>query len=389
MTSAAAPSPRPFVVGIVGGGQLARMMYGAAIGLGVEVHLLAEGPDVSAAGVVHQVTVGDYTDPGTVRAFAQGCDVITFDHEHVPGELLRELEAAGVVVRPGSEALRHAQDKAVMRQRLTALGLPCPAYRVVADVAELVAFGDEQGWPVIAKTSRGGYDGHGVWKVESAAAAAEPFAGLGPGIQIVAEEFVDFDRELSAIVARSPSGQAVAYPVSESVQVQGVCVETVTPAPGLDDEQAVGAQLLALTVAHELEVVGLLAVELMQRRDGSVVVNELAMRPHNTGHWTLGGAHTSQFDNHLRAVLDLPLGDPAARAPWTVMANVLGGTVEDLPSALLHCYARDRRLRVQLYGKAVRPGRKVGHVTTYGDDLASTRKRARHSAAYLMGDPDA
>ncbi|WP_375423837.1 5-(carboxyamino)imidazole ribonucleotide synthase [uncultured Friedmanniella sp.] len=389
MTSSAASPPRPFVVGIIGGGQLARMLYEVSIGLGVEVHLLAEGPDVSAAGVVHEVTVGDYTDPATVRAFAADCDVVTFDHEHVPGDLLRELEAAGVVVRPGSAALRHAQDKAVMRERLNAKGVACPAYRVVADVAALVAFGDEQGWPVIAKTSRGGYDGHGVWKVASAADAAEPFTDLAPGVQIVAEEFVDFQRELSAIVARSPSGQAVAYPVSESVQRDGVCVETVTPAPGLDPEQAVAAELLALTIAHELEVVGLLAVELMQRRDGSVVVNELAMRPHNTGHWTLGGAHTSQFDNHLRAVLDLPLGDPAARAPWTVMANVLGGTVEDLPSALLHCYARDRRLRVQLYGKSVRPGRKVGHVTAYGDDLATTLKRARHAAAYLMGDADA
>ncbi|GAA1839594.1 5-(carboxyamino)imidazole ribonucleotide synthase [Microlunatus capsulatus] len=389
MTTPAAPGPRPFVVGIIGGGQLARMTYAASIGLGVEVRLLAEGPDVSAAGVVHDVTVGDYTDPATVKAFAARCDVVTFDHEHVPGGLLRELEDDGVVVRPGAAALLHAQDKAVMRERLTALGLPCPAYRVVADEDALVAFGDQQGWPVIAKTSRGGYDGKGVWKLGSAADAGLPFADLAPGVQVVAEEFVDFARELSALVVRSPSGQAVAYPVSESVQRDGVCVETVTPAPGLDPDQAVAAELLALTVAHELEVVGLLAVELMQRRDGSVVVNELAMRPHNTGHWTIDGAHTSQFENHLRAVLDLPLGDPATRAPWTVMANVLGGTVEDLPSALLHCFARDRRLRVQLYGKSVRPGRKVGHVTTYGDDPAETRKRARHAAAYLMGDPDA
>jgi 5-(carboxyamino)imidazole ribonucleotide synthase len=377
------------VVGIIGGGQLARMMYQASIALGIEVRLLAEGPDVSAAGVVHDVTVGDYTDPATVKAFAAGCDVVTFDHEHVPGGLLRELEDAGVAVRPGPQALLHAQDKAVMRERLSALGLPCPAYRVVPDPAALAAFGDEQGWPVIAKTSRGGYDGKGDWKLDSAADVDAPFAGLTPGVQVVAEEFVDFARELSALVVRSPSGQAVAYPVSESVQRNGVCVETVTPAPGLDPEQAVAAELLALTVAHELEVVGLLAVELMQRRDGTVVVNELAMRPHNTGHWTIDGAHTSQFENHLRAVVDLPLGDPATRAPWTVMANVLGGTVEDLPAALLHCFARDRRLQVHLYGKQVRPGRKVGHVTTYGDDLAETRRRARHAAAYLMGDPDA
>lgn len=383
---------RSYVVGIIGGGQLARMMYEASISLGITIRLLAEGPDVSAATIVHDVTVGDYTDPQTVKDFAARCDVITFDHEHVPTELLRELVDAGIAVRPGPEALVHAQDKAVMRDRLTALGAPCPAHRVVADVAALIAFGDEHGWPVIAKTSRGGYDGKGVWKLDSAAEAAEPFAALAAaadGVQIVAEEFVDFTRELSALVVRSPSGQAVAYPVSESVQRNGVCVETITPAPDLTQDQAVAAQQLALTIAHELEVVGMLAVELMQRADGSVVVNELAMRPHNTGHWSIDGAYTSQFANHLRAVLDLPLGDPSARAPWTVMANVLGGAVADLPSALLHCFARDPRLRVELYGKSVKPGRKVGHVTTFGDDLTDVRKRALHSAGYLMGDPNA
>ncbi|CAA9414970.1 MAG: N5-carboxyaminoimidazole ribonucleotide synthase [uncultured Propionibacteriaceae bacterium] len=380
---------RPFVVGIIGGGQLARMMHAASIGLGVTVRLLAEGPDVSAAGVVHDVTVGDYTDPATVRAFADRCDVITFDHEHVPPAVLRELETAGIAVRPGSEALLHAQDKVVMRERLTALGMPCPAHRVVADPAALEAFGNDQGWPVIAKTSRGGYDGKGVWKIDSAAGVAEPFVELSDGVRVVAEEYVRFNRELSALVTRSPSGQAVAYPVSESVQRGGICVETITPAPGLSAVQSVAAQQLALTIAAELGVVGMLAVELMHRDDGSVVVNELAMRPHNTGHWSIDGSHTSQFDNHLRAVLDLPLGDPAARVPWTVMVNVLGGSVEDLPSALLHCFARDRRLRVQLYGKQVKPGRKVGHVTTFGHDLAEVRKRAWHAANYLMGVPDA
>jgi 5-(carboxyamino)imidazole ribonucleotide synthase len=380
---------RSFVVGIIGGGQLARMMHAASIGLGIEVRLLAEGPDVSAAQVVHSVTVGDYTDPETVRAFAAGCDVVTFDHEHVPTGLLRELEAAGVAVRPGPDARVHAQDKVVMRERLAALGAPCPVNRVVADAEALVAFGNEQGWPVIAKTSRGGYDGRGVWKIESAAGADEPFAALKPGVQILAEEYVPFVRELSALVVRSPSGQAVAYPISESTQRNGICVETVTPAPGLTDEQAVGAEQLALGIAAELGVVGVLAVELMQREDGSVVVNELAMRPHNTGHWTIDGSHTSQFENHLRAVLDLPLGDPAARERWTVMANVLGGGVDDLVSSLLHCFARDRRVRVQLYGKPVRPGRKVGHVTTFGSDLDDVRGRAWHSANYLMGVQDA
>jgi 5-(carboxyamino)imidazole ribonucleotide synthase len=372
------------VVGIIGGGQLARMMHAASIPLGVRVRLLAEGPDVAAAQVVHDVTVGDYTDSDTVRTFAAGCDVVTFDHEHVPTDLLRELERSGTAVRPGPDALVHAQDKVVMRARLTALGAPCPVHRVVADPAALVTFGDEQGWPVIAKTSRGGYDGKGVWRVASAEQAGVPFDGLADGVQILAEELVRFTRELSALVARSPSGQAVAYPISESTQRDGVCVETVTPAPGLTEEQAVAAEQLALTIAHELGVVGVLAVELMQRDDGSVVVNELAMRPHNTGHWSIDGAHTSQFENHLRAVLDLPLGDPTTRAPWTVMANVLGGGVDDLASALLHCFARDRQVRVQLYGKPVRPGRKVGHVTTFGSDLDDVRHRAWHSADYLM-----
>jgi 5-(carboxyamino)imidazole ribonucleotide synthase len=390
-------STRRFTVGIIGGGQLARMMYEASIPLGIDVRLLAEGPDVSAATVVHDVTVGDYTDPDTVKEFASRCDVITFDHEHVPTALLVELETAGVAVRPGPDALVHAQDKVVMRDRMTALGAPCPAYRVTADPDALIAFGDEHGWPVIAKTSRGGYDGKGVFKIDSAADAGVPFGALAEGVVIIAEEFVDFARELSVLVVRSPSGQAVAYPVSETLQRGGVCVETITPAPNLPADQRIAIEELALRIAHELEVVGVLAVELMQRRpvedgsapsgDGEAVINELAMRPHNTGHWSIDGAHTSQFANHLRAVLDLPLGDPTARAPVTVMTNVLGGSVADLPSALLHCFARDPKLRVELYGKEVKPGRKVGHVTTYGHDLADVRKRARHAADYLMGRP--
>jgi len=384
---------RSFTVGIIGGGQLARMMYTASVALGIRVRLLSASPDDSAAQVVGDVTVGEHTDAEAVRDFAAGCDVVTFDHEHVPTELLRELEADGVAVRPGPAALVHAQDKAVMRQRLTELDVPCPQHRVVADVAALTAFGDAQGWPVIAKTSRGGYDGKGVWKLDDAAAAAAVMApvfdGLADGVVVVAEEFVDFARELSALAVRSPSGQAVAYPVSESVQRDGVCWTTTTPAPELPEDRAVVAQQLALRLAKELDVVGVLAVELMERRSGELVVNELAMRPHNTGHWSIDGAHTSQFENHLRAVLDLPLGDPATRERWTVMHNVLGGSVADLPSALLHCFARDRRLRAELYGKQVRPGRKVGHVVTFGDDLERVRRRAAHAAGYLMGDPDA
>ncbi|MEL4358681.1 MULTISPECIES: 5-(carboxyamino)imidazole ribonucleotide synthase [unclassified Luteococcus] len=402
MDSQSSSARRPYVIGIIGGGQLARMMHQASIGLGVRVRLLAEGPDVSAAQVVRDVTVGDYTDQQATLDFARGCDVVTFDHEHVPTELLHQIEALGVAVRPGPDALVHAQDKAVMRARMAELGAPNPQWQVCQGVEELVAFGERIGWPVIAKTSRGGYDGKGVWKIDGPDQAREPFEALAQqattvdggvidrsGTVIVAEEFVDFARELSCLVVRSPQGQAVAYPVSQTLQTDGICAETITPAPDMSEEQASELQQLALRIAGELGVVGLLAVELMQRRDGSVVVNELAMRPHNTGHWSIDGANTSQFENHLRAVLDLPLGDPGLRAPHVVMTNVLGGSEPDLTGALQHCFARDRRLRAHLYGKDVKAGRKVGHVTTYGDDLADVTKRARHAAGYLMGDRNA
>ncbi|WP_411567165.1 5-(carboxyamino)imidazole ribonucleotide synthase [Raineyella sp. LH-20] len=392
---------RPFVVGIIGGGQLARMMYGPATRLGLHVRLLAEAPGVSAEQVAHDVVVGDYTDRATVLAFAEGCDAVTFDHEHVPTTLLEELEARGVAVRPGPGALVHAQDKVVMRERLAALGAPCPTYAVVDSAADLVAFGDRIGWPVIAKTSRGGYDGKGVWKIDGPDQASVPFDAVASGevgggttagsgtsgqVRILAEEFVDFTRELSALVVRSPSGQGVTYPISETVQDHGICAETITPAPGLDEARVLATQQLALRIAGDLGVVGVLAVELMEARDGRILVNELAMRPHNTGHWSIDGAHTSQFENHLRAVADLPLGDPAARAPWTVMENVLGGSREDLAGGLLHVMSRDPQLKVEFYGKTVTPRRKVGHVTTYGSDLADVRERARHAARYLMGE---
>nr|WP_239581007.1 5-(carboxyamino)imidazole ribonucleotide synthase [Streptomyces sp. HB132] len=375
------------VVGMVGGGQLARMTHEAGIPLGLKFKLLSDTPQDSAAQVVGEVVVGDYRDLETLRAFARGCDVITFDHEHVPTEHLRALEADGIPVRPGPDALVHAQDKGVMRARLTEIGAPCPRHRIVKDAADAAAFADEVGgFPVILKTVRGGYDGKGVWVVRSEADAAEPFRA---GVPVLAEEKVDFTRELAANIVRSPHGQAVAYPVVESIQVDGVCDTVIAPAPDLDERLAGEAQQLALRIAAELGVVGHLAVELFETRgpDGEpgILVNELAMRPHNSGHWTQDGAVTSQFANHVRAVLDLPLGDPRPRATWTVMSNVLGGDYPDMYQAYLHCMARDPQLKIHMYGKDVKPGRKVGHVNTYGDDLADVRERARHAADYLRG----
>jgi 5-(carboxyamino)imidazole ribonucleotide synthase len=247
-------------------------------------------------------------------------------------------------------------------------------------------FARHVGWPLVLKAATGGYDGKGVWVVRSPEECPEPVATAeAAGVGLLAEELVDFRRELSALVVRSPSGQAAAYPVVESLQVDGICKEVVAPAPGLDPALAGEAQRLALTIAGELEVTGVLAVELFETTDGRILVNELAMRPHNTGHWTQDGAVTSQFENHLRAVLDLPLGSPVARARWTVMVNILGGTGR-LYDGYPHALARDPRLRVHLYGKEPRPGRKVGHVNAYGDDLQECLERARHAAAWFAGE---
>jgi 5-(carboxyamino)imidazole ribonucleotide synthase len=387
------PSGFP-VVGMVGAGQLARMTQPAAVALGVRLRVLADHPDDSAAQVVPDASIGDHRDPAAVSAFAKGCDVLTFDHEQVPPALLEELAADGVVLRPGPAALVHAQDKAVMRRRLSDLGVPVPRWTMVHDEAELAAFADLVGWPVVLKTPRGGYDGKGVLVADSPAGAADWLARCGregPVTGLLAEEQVAFSRELGVLVARSAMGQAAAWPVVESVQVDGVCREVIAPAPGLDPELAVRATRVGLQIAGALGVVGVLAVELFQTAPGDVghdagfVVNELAMRPHNTGHWTIDGAITSQFEQHLRAVLDLPLGDPRPRQPWAVMVNVLGGDHPDLYRSYLHVMARDPGVKVHLYGKSVRPGRKVGHVTVCGDDLETCRARARHAADFIAG----
>ncbi len=384
-------------VAVVGGGQLARMMAQAATALGVRLRLLTTDPDDSAAQVIADTLVGHHTDEAAVRSVLPGVQALTFDHEHVPSELLRALEAEGVAVRPGPAALLHAQDKLAMRERLGALGVGCPLWATAKSAADVVTFAEGMGdlarasaagWPVVLKTPRGGYDGKGVRVLHSgedlaASEAAAWFEQFPDGLLV--EERVDFVRELAVLVARSPSGQAAAWPVVQTTQVDGVCDEVVAPAPGLDESLATSATADALRIAADLGVTGVLAVEGFETRDGRFLVNELAMRPHNSGHWTIDGAVTSQFEQHLRAVLDLPLGDVTARAPWTVMVNVLGGKYDDLYRSYLHVMARDPAVKVHLYGKSVRPGRKVGHVTAYGDDLDAVRARARHAADFIRG----
>lgn len=370
------------VVGMVGAGQLARMTHQAAIALGQSLRILAADPDDGAALVAADVHSGHHTDLEALRAFAKGCEVVTFDHEHVPTEHIRALIADGVTVLPGPDALLYAQDKRLMREKLSELGFPVPRWAPISSTADLVAFGDDVGWPLVVKSTRGGYDGKGVWVFGSIAEAAQL---LESGTPVIAEERVPLVRELAAVVARSPFGQVAAWPVVETVQQNGICVEVLAPAPGLSEERAIAAQELAIRVASALDVVGVLAVELFETAQG-VLVNELAMRPHNSGHWTIEGSRTSQFEQHLRAVLDYPLGETGLTAPVVVMANVLGGPEGgmSIDERLHHLFAAEPGVKVHLYGKAVRPGRKIGHVTALGDDLDTVRARAQRAAKWLQ-----
>jgi 5-(carboxyamino)imidazole ribonucleotide synthase len=368
---------------MVGGGQLARMTSQAATGLGVGFRVLAGSAADSAAQVSAGTWLGDYRSLADLHAFAAGCDVITFDHEHVPDAHLTALERDGVQVRPAAAALRFTQDKLAMRERLTGLGVACPRFAPVRTLAEVEEFAAGS-WPVVLKAVSGGYDGKGVWVCDSAAQAATVLAntGLAHGIDLLAEEYVPFERELAALAARSPHGQGAVYPVVQTVQRDGICREVIAPAPGLAPGRAAQAEALALRVAAELGVTGLLAVEMFETPAG-LLVNELAMRPHNCGHWTIEGARTSQFEQHLRAVLDLPLGSPAMAAPVAVMANVLGGDDADVYDRYIHVMAADPAVKVHMYGKPVRPGRKIGHVTVTGQDPEELADRARRAASYL------
>jgi 5-(carboxyamino)imidazole ribonucleotide synthase len=382
------------VVGIIGGGQLARMCAAPAAELAITLSVLAEAPDAAAAQVIPSAPVGSHADTDAVLAFARECDVVTFDHEHVPSEVLDALVAEGIPLHPSPAALHFAQDKLAMRHRLTEIGVACPAWAQARSLTEVEEFAERVGWPVVAKTPRGGYDGKGVRVVESASEIADWLDSVGADGPmrdgVLLEERVDFVRELAVVIARSPSDQAAAWPVVETVQTEGICTEVLAPAPGLDPHLASVATEAGLRIASQLGVTGVFAVEMFEVRDPETgrpgyVVNELAMRPHNSGHWSMDGAITGQFEQHLRAVLDLPLGAPSAREPHTVMANVLGGDYPELYPAYRHIMARDPGLKVHLYGKGVRPGRKIGHVNVSGTDLADLRERARHAADYLAG----
>jgi 5-(carboxyamino)imidazole ribonucleotide synthase len=376
-------------VGIVGGGQLARMMVQAAIPLGIGVRVLAERADDGAARVCPDVTIGRADDPEALQAFAAGCDFLTLDHELVDLDALEAIAASGVAVRPGARTLAYAKDKFHQRTEFAAAGLPVPDFEDLPPGQDggtaLLAFTGWRGWPVVAKAQRGGYDGRGVWilqDVEEARVLREECEANG--VPLLMEEFIPIQKELAVLVARRPSGEMAVYPVVETVQRDGICHEVLAPAP-VPPEVAAEARAIGERIATLTEATGIVAIELFWTVDGRLLINEIATRPHNSGHFTIEGAQTSQFENHLRAVMDWPLGPVELVAPSVVMANLLGADSESLAPRLPATLDLDPGVHPYLYGKQVRPGRKIGHVNALGDNLDETRRRAIRAAAILAG----
>jgi len=363
------------IVGVIGAGQLARMSIAPATALGVDLLLLAADSQDSGAQITNHV-VGDYKDLETVRAFARRCDVVTFEHELIPLSIIKALEADGVVVRPSSSSFLYSQDKAAMRERLSTF--PSPGWQIVTSADQVKEF------PVMAKAISGGYDGRGVWKVADAQELSSLLQKTG---KLLIEDLVDFDYEIAVMVARSPHGQAATWAPTQTIQKNGICTMTISPAPHISLDVSEKAQKLALDVAATVGVVGVMAVEMFVKGE-DLFINELAMRPHNSGHWTIEGSHTSQFEQHLRAVLDLPLGDPSMTAPLAVMGNVLGGDKPDMYRPYLHLMARSPALKFHHYKKEVRPGRKIGHVTMVGENLIELTREVQHALDYMSGEVD-
>lgn len=379
-------------IGVVGGGQLARMMAPAATELGLELQVLAESDDVCATRAVPYAPVGDYRDFDTLHEFARGVDVLTFDHEHVPTDFLQRLIDDGINVQPRPGALVHAQDKLEMRKAVDRLGLPNPTWAEVKTLNELLVFGEETGWPVVLKTPRGGYDGKGVLVLDDADQARHQAATWFDQLpertdfsSLLVEEKVPFTRELSALVARRDSGEVRAWPVAESIQVNSVCDEVIAPAPGLSEDLVKAATAAAVQVATELEVTGVMAAELFEVPGSAAgfMVNEFAMRPHNSGHWTQDGSVTSQFEQHLRAVANLPLGDTSLKGDYALMKNFLGGENQDIFGVYPQVLGNYPAAKLHFYGKEPKPGRKIGHINMVGSNLTTMRQQAT-AAAHLL-----
>lgn len=365
-------------LGVIGAGQLARMMVSPATELGIQLKVLAQDSSDSAAQVC-DFMLGEPSNLDSVLTFARSCDVITFEHEQVPQSVIKHLENNGIKVYPRSDSFIFSQNKIEMRKKMDELGLPNPRWQNYAGGKVDIPF------PLVAKTVTGGYDGRGVFIVSSNEELISLHNDIG--LPLLLEEKLNFESEIAIMVARSPHGQAATWAPTLTIQEAGICTTTITPAPNISEELATQASSIALRIAQGIGVVGVMAVELFQVGE-KLIVNELAMRPHNSGHWTIEGSRTSQFEQHIRAVLDLPLGDTSLTAEWAVMGNVLGGQKSDMYRPYLHLMARTPALKFHQYKKDVRPGRKIGHVTLLGSDLLELRTEVEHALDYLSGAVD-
>ena len=365
-------------LGVIGAGQLAHMMAAPATQMGINLRLLAHDSTDSAAQICEHV-VGNPNDAQAVLDFARTCDVVTFEHEQVPQSVIKNLEQNGIKVYPRSDSFIYSQNKVEMRKKMDELNLPNPKWQEYSGGDTSIKF------PLIAKTITGGYDGRGVFVVKTPEELDSIHKEIGQTLLL--EEMLEFDCEIAIMVARSPHGQAATWAATWTIQEDGICTTTVTPVPELTDELSNTAASIALTIAQGISLVGVMAVELFRVGD-HLIINELAMRPHNSGHWTIEGSVTSQFEQHIRAVLDLPLGDTALTSPWAVMGNILGGEKTDMYRPYLHLMARTPGLKFHHYRKEVRPGRKIGHVTLLGSDLVELRHEVQHALDYLSGAVD-
>ncbi len=363
------------VVGVIGAGQLDRMMLATATALGVKLIPFASSATESAAQITHCV-IGDYTDIEAVKKFAELCDVVTFEHELMPLSIIKALEVAGVTVRPSSESFEFSQDKQAMRKKLSHFN--GPKSMVVTSSSEVETY------PVIAKSISGGYDGRGVWTVNSSQELSDL---LKNSPKLLIEELIEFDYEIAVMVARSPHSQATSWVPTQTIQSDGICTMTISPAPVMNAQMSEKAQKIALDIAAEIKLIGVMAVEMFVKGE-DIFINELALRPHNSGHWTIEGSLTSQFEQHLRAILDLPLGDPSMTDDFAVMGNILGKGKNDMYRPYLHLMARNPSLKFHMYGKEVRPGRKIGHINVIGKDLVELRTEIEHAIDYMSGEID-
>jgi 5-(carboxyamino)imidazole ribonucleotide synthase len=381
------PEPQPkYDVGVIGAGQLARMMAQAAIALGLRLRLFAQSATDGAALIWPDVEIGSPDDPDAVAAFASECGIVTFDHELVPQASLDRLTHNSTKMRPGPSTLAYAQDKRWQRERFAQLGFPVPPFRIVKSAQEVAAFAIDWGWPLALKTSYGGYDGRGTWRVENPNDATTLIASLSTNTRdLIVERWIPIEREIAVMVARSPSGQIATYPVVQTLQIDGICREIVAPA-ALTVAQTNRVIDLTCEIAKAIDLTGMMAVEFFVAGE-DILINEIATRPHNSGHYTIEGCTTSQFEQHLRAVMDWPLGATDLRFDSVVTVNILGGSNAEEPRAGLPEALAIEGVHIHLYGKGARPGRKLGHVTAVGTDPNEVRGRAWRAAEKLTGEP--